>query len=282
VRNDLNVAIHPGAHFPTQVGEWWRSARRDFPWWVSWFDRFETYAIHHAILAEENGAENLIFGGEWMSPAMPSGLLDDGSSSGVPPDADSRYRDLILKIREQYNGRIGWALSYPEDVVNPPDFIKAVDFVYILWDEPLTESAEPSLIDMQAAAEEMISDELYPFWLEFQDGDPSKEIIISLAYPSIAGGATSCLADPHEECIPPSFLNYPAPDYALLDLDLKIQAWAYHAALSAISQHAWIHGVVSRDYYPPTVLQDKSTSVHGKPAEEVLRAWFIQFLEGSQ
>ncbi|MBU0511851.1 MAG: hypothetical protein KJ638_09160, partial [Chloroflexi bacterium] len=77
--------------------------------------------------------------------------------------------------------------------------------------------------------------------------------------------------------IPPESLKYPAPDYPLLELGLEDQARAYQAVMAAVSQHEWVGGVVSRGYYPPAVLHDKSTSVHGKPAEEVLHAWFEEF-----
>jgi hypothetical protein len=80
------------------------------------------------------------------------------------------------------------------------------------------------------------------------------------------------------ECLPPRSLNYPAPDYPLLEVDLKAQAQAYDAVLAAINSQDWIDGVISSGYYPPTVLHDKSTSVHGKPAEGVLRSWYTRFL----
>ncbi|HBY07877.1 MAG TPA: hypothetical protein DEH22_08885, partial [Chloroflexi bacterium] len=71
---------------------------------------------------------------------------------------------------------------------------------------------------------------------------------------------------------------YPAPDYPLLNVDFKAQARAYDAVLAAINNQDWISGAISSGYYPPTVLHDKSTSIHGKPAEGVLSSWFKLFL----
>jgi hypothetical protein len=277
--SDLSVAIRPVAHFPVDVNEWWQTAPRDFPWWVSWFDRYETYLMHHAALAESNDVKTLILGGNWMSPALPGGLLDNGEPSGVPPDADYRFQELIAEVRKVFSGRIGWALSYPDDPMETLGFLEDVDFLYILWSVPLSEDSDPSLGDMQAWAESMLATDLYELWLSLQGESEVKEMIISLAYPSVEGGTTGCLADPHLECISPTSLNYPAPDLPLLDLDLEVQARVYNAILAAISHYEWVSGVTTRGYYPPVVLQDKSTSVHGKPAEEVLQAWFIQFLE---
>jgi hypothetical protein len=277
-RAGLNLAMRPVAHFPTQVDEWWRSAPRDFPWWVSWFDRYTAFALHFADMAEQNGVQTLILGGDWMSPALPGGQLGDGSPSGVPPDADLRYRELIEKVRERFSGRLGWALSYPEDTLEPPGFIETVDLLYILWSVPLSEETNPTLEEMEATAESLLSTDLYAMWLTSQLESETKEIIISLAYASIEGGTTGCLADPILGCILPESLNYPAPDFPLLGVDLAIQARVYNAMLSAISHYPWINGVTTRGYYPPVILQDKSTSIHGKPAEEVMKAWVEAFL----
>jgi hypothetical protein len=64
-----------------------------------------------------------------------------------------------------------------------------------------------------------------------------------------------------------------------LKTDLDEQAKAYTAFLSAINKINWISGVISWGYYAPVVLHDKSISIHGKPAEEILQHWFSEFLE---
>jgi len=38
--------------------------------------------------------------------------------------------------------------------------------------------------------------------------------------------------------------------------------------------HTWVSGLISRGYYPPAVLADRSNSIHGKPVEDVISAWF--------
>ena len=51
-----------------------------------------------------------------------------------------------------------------------------------------------------------------------------------------------------------------------------------YGRLSAINARTWIIGVVSRGFYPPAALQDKSTSVHGKPAADILWYWYPRLL----
>ena len=274
----LNVVLRPVAHFPTAVNEWWRAAPRDFSWWVSWFSRYQAFAIHHADLAEKYDVPILVLGGDWMSPAMPFAELSGDGPSGVPPDADQRYRALIQEVRSHYNGKIAWAVSYPQDILNPPGFLADVDMLYVLWSAPLSEDSAANEIQMQAEAERILTTEVYTTWLAWELQSGQKDILIDLIYPSVEGTATNCIADPIQECIPPASLNFPAPDYPLLDLDFAAQARAYQAVLAAINQQKWVSGVVSGGYYPPAILQDKSTSIHGKPAEEVLRTWFEQFL----
>jgi hypothetical protein len=79
-------------------------------------------------------------------------------------------------------------------------------------------------------------------------------------------------------CLDASLLARPNADVPTLSVDLEEQAQAYSALLVAINERDWISGFISRGYYPPAGLQDKSTSVHGKPAGEVLGYWFPRIL----
>lgn len=275
---EINVALRPVPNFPTATSEWWASAPRDFSWWVSWFDNYRAFALHHADLAARSGAQTLILGGEWMLPALPGGTLANGSLSGVPIDAEERYQSIISEVRMRFDGTIAWALPHPEGLKSPPEFLNSVDQIMLSWSAPLASDAEASAADLQAEAERILTNGVYSLWLTWKPETENKSIIISLAYPSAGGILTGCLPDPIVECLPPRSLNYPAPDYPLLELDMKAQAQAYDAVLAAINSQDWIDGVVSSGYYPPTVLHDKSTSVHGKPAEGVLRSWYTRFL----
>jgi hypothetical protein len=278
----LEVALRPTPIFPTAVDEWWLAAPRDFPWWVSWFDSYRNFILHHADLAAQNGVTTIVLGGDWLNPALPGGKIGE-EPSGVPADAELRWREMITEVKARFKGTVAWALPYPEGVLAPPAFIEQVDQIQVLWSAPLAEESGASLEEMQAEANRILKDDIYSLrllWKPDTTNNDDKSIVISLAYPSVQSGVTGCLPDPVVECIDPHQVDYPAPDLPLLELDLQEQAQAYNAVFLAVNRQDWINGVISRGYYPPVVLMDKSTSVHGKPAATVLHHWFSRFLRG--
>ena len=53
------------------------------------------------------------------------------------------------------------------------------------------------------------------------------------------------------------------------------QALAYQVYLSSAPRKSWVSGIISQGYYAPAILHDKSISIHGKPAENLLQEWFL-------
>jgi hypothetical protein len=268
----FTIGLYPQVNFPVPIDQWWQSAPRDFPWWVSFFERYSNFILHHATLAS-NGAEPLILGGDWLNPALPGGTLADGSPSNVPQDAEARWRSLIQQIRERYSGAIGWALSYPDGLKNPPPFLDAIDQVYIIWSAPMATQPGATVDEMQAQAGTVLDQEILPF-----QQATGKPVIIAISYPSIDQSATGCIAISSGGCLSYELLAQPNPDIPELNLNLQAQANAYNAVLSAINTRSWISGYIAMGYYPPAVLQDKSTSIHGKPASGVLWYWSQKYL----
>ncbi|RME07418.1 MAG: carboxypeptidase regulatory-like domain-containing protein [Anaerolineae bacterium] len=275
--HDLRLALRPVPRFPTAVAVWWSGAPRDFSFWVSWFDQYRAFALHHADLAARSGTQTLILGGTWMTPALPGGTLADGSPSNVPPDADQRYRQLLAEIRERFDWKIAWAWPYPAGGLELPAFLSEVDQLYILWSAPLSEdNPQAGREALRAEAQRRLEEDIRTIRERWQPAG-EKDIVLALAYPSVDGSFTACLPDPFAECLPPEAIDYPAPELPLLDLEFTQQAAAYDAVLAAVNQTDWIGGVVSRGYYVPTVLHDKSTSIRGKPAAEIVRYWYDGF-----
>jgi hypothetical protein len=156
-----------------------------------------------------------------------------------------------------------------QNPAEPPAFLDALDGVYLLWSAPLAVQGDSSETAMAAEAGRLLDGLALPF--QSQSG---KLVILGLAYPSAAGGAAGCLPAPQGGCLALDALSPPNPDIAEVKLDLGEQVRAYSAMLLAVNERPWIGGVVSRGYYPPAILHDKSISIHGKPAVGVLWHWF--------
>ena len=246
----LKVALNPQPNFssneaascdtepcPTAKDLWWQAGARDFSWWLEWFVHYRTFLMNYADLAAQTGAEALVVGGDWLNPALPNGVLFDGQPSGVPADAEQRWRSLLAEVRQKYSGSIVWALS-DKDVQAPPPFLDAVDRVLVEW------SIDPAASDTPAVP----TTELATQFGGLMDGKikglqtaTAKPIIIALNAPSNPG--------------------------------LDYQMNTYQAMLDVINQRDWISGFISSGYYPAARIQDQSASIHGKSAEILLQNW---------
>jgi hypothetical protein len=270
---NLNVAIFPNVHLPATADEWWFEAPRTPLWWEAWFARYRAFALYYADLAMKNGVQTLVLGGDWLGPAYPGGTLADGSSSNPPADAETRWSSLVAEVRQHFNGQLYWAVPYPGGLANAPGLIFEVDGIYLLWYAPLSTADQASVADLQSEAEFLLDSEVFPFQSAFE-----KPLILSVAYPSIAGTARACITDGVGGCLDWPVLNQPSADQVSVTINLQSQAVVYMAVLNAVNDRDWISGFISRGYYPPAALQDSSASIHGKPASDILEYWYPQWL----
>ncbi len=266
---NLNVALFPMPEFSSSANDFWKTAPRDSNWWQTWFDYYRAFAVNYADLASQTGSQAIILGGDWLTPALPNGILSDGTSSGVPSDADTRWKAIVSEIRQHFNGKVLWALPYtPGKFQTSLSFLQDTDGIYLLWNAPLASQAGASKADMAYQAGKLLDNEVSPL--------PSligKPVILAIAYPSASGAETGCLSDGRGGCLEWTALNQPN-DPGTVTADLQGQEDLYEAMLNAINTRAWVGGIVSRGYFPPAMLQDKSASVHGKPASDLLWYWF--------
>jgi len=267
----LQTALFPQAHFPQAADAWWQSATRDLSWWEAWFNRYQSFVLNYADLAAKTNADALVIGGDWLAPALPNGVLTNGSSSGVPGDVESRWRQLIAQIRSHYQGKLVWALTYPDQVKQAPTFMDIIDEVYVLYEAPVSAKNNPSEQDLQNDLSTRIDQDLLPFYNQYQ-----KPLILGVSFPSANGSASGCLPGKTSGGLMLSALDRPNADVSAVMLDLQSQVDIYNAFMVSVNTRDWISGFISRDYYPPVALQDKSSSVHGKPAFDVLTYWLSQ------
>jgi hypothetical protein len=106
----------------------------------------------------------------------------------------------------------------------------------------------------------------------------NKPFIVGLSYPSSSYSATGCIPDGSGGCLYWTALNRPNADLGVVTLDLQQQVDIYDAVFNAVYARAWVSGLVSRGYFAPVALQDKSASIHGKPASDLLWYWFPRLL----
>lgn len=271
-QRNLNVIFFPMNEFYlTPANEWWIGATRDTAWWQSWCDRYHTFIINNADLASQVGAKAIIIGDPRISPALPNGKLSNGISSGVPGDVENYWRQLIVDIRSHFSGLVIWTITYPVEIETLPSFISDVDMVYILFSAPLSDKNDASVSEIAEKVGILLDDKIIAI-----KNQTNKPVMIGLNYPSMDGAAIGCI-NKDGNCITFNSFDQDESDFANASIDLQEQADIYEAVFLAASQRDWITGLISRSYYSPVALMDKSFSIHGKPAEKILKTWFPLF-----
>lgn len=266
---NLSVALFATPRLFPSTPDFWFQSPRDAAWWDAWFNRYRAFALYHADLAQQAGAQSLILGGEGVMPAIPGGVLPNGAPSGVPADAETRWRGILSETRQRFSGQVLWAHPYRDLLVPAPTFVNQVDAIYLLWSAPLTASAGATPDMMTEAAIARLDNEVLPFL-----NKAGKGVVLAIDYPSAVGAAWGCVSAGGSGCLDWTALARPYPDTPSALLDLKGQADLYQAMLQAVNQRNWVGGLVSRGYYPPAPLRDKSPSVRGKMAADLLWYWF--------
>jgi hypothetical protein len=271
---NLNVALFPQPRFATNANDFWKTAPRDGAWWNTWFDHYRAFAVHFADIATLSGAQGLIIGGDWVAPALPGGTLADGTASGVPADAEARWKTVIAEVRQHFRGNLLFALPYDTGVIQPPiNVLTDTDGVYLLWFAKLSDQANPNKADLLAEAGRLLDNNVAPVQTQV-----NKPFIIALSYPSSTYSATGCIPNGSGGCLDWKALNRPNDDISNVNLDIQQQVDIYDAMFNAINARSWVSGLVSRGYFSPVVLLDKSASLYGKPAADLLWYWFPRLL----
>lgn len=277
----LNTAIFPTPHFPPAPdtatpasAAFWKNAPRDAAWWQTFFTRYRAFLVNYADLATQSGAQSLILGGDWITPALPGGTLADGSPSNAPADAEAQWRAIIQDVRSRFRGQVLWAMPYSKtSFQSPVSFIRDVDAIYLLWSVPVAASQTATKTDYANEVGRLLDTEVQPMANLL-----GKPLIIAAAYPSASGAANGCISNGAGGCVDFPALSRPNADIPSVGLNLQTQADIYEAILNAINSRPWVAGFVSRGYFMPVALQDKSTSIHSKPAADVLWYWFPRLL----
>ena len=264
-KDGLRVTFRPTLRVTTGTVEaWWASGSRDGPWWTVWFEGYRSFILTYARLASETGVETLVLGGPEITPALPGGVIG-GASAGTPADAEARWRALLSDVRAVYAGKIAFEIELAQSLQPPPAFLDAVDEIRVYWHAPLAAGASAGMDAMQSAAASLLDKTVLP-------AANGKPVVLSVEYLSVAGGGAACAKAPDLSCRQDAEFDGGAIVDPELPVDLSIQAQAINAMLLEAYSHSGVTGFFVRRYDPTVALRDKSASVNGKPARDVL--WY--------
>ena len=264
---NLRPWLFPRLRLWPDPAAWWSAAPVDsFAWWQAWFERYRRFVLHFALLAHQEGAAALVLGGDEVAPALPGGVLADGSPAQILGDAEARWRALLDDVRAVYPGPLWWAVD-GRDTASVPSFVDALDGLYLRWEPPRVDVTTPEqLAQAQAAA----LDAWQPVVEE--TGQP---VVLAVAFPSAQGAIAGCPAPSGGgSCLRAADLRPTAAAAAQVPVDLDAQLALYEALLPQVASRPWVQGVLAADFFPPVVLHDPSASVYGKPAYGLLWYWF--------
>jgi len=270
-QNGLLVALKPTVRWQQEDEEmWWYLALRNYSWWTVWFEEYRSFVLNYARIARDAGAQKLILGGPDVGPSYPGGVLPSGVPSGVPDDSNQRWQDLINEIRSLYGGTLAFEIDSEADLASLPAFLDSVDRIHVYWHTPLGNRKDLTVEEMQQGAASFLDGSLL--------ASPRlgmKPIVLSVEYLSIDGAAMVCPKLADETCRDPAQFD----QGAIVEPDLQIDLWEQAAAINAVLFEAYarpssIAGFYVRRYNPMVGLEDRSASVNGKPAQEVLGFWY--------
>ncbi|MBM3136993.1 MAG: hypothetical protein FJZ98_02275 [Chloroflexi bacterium] len=260
----LSFALFPKLNADDSDNNYWRQAELSYNWWQRWFTSYQRFILNYVDFASQQGINTIIIGGRSVSPAFPKGKLPNGSFSNTPYDFEEKWLGLISEIRARYPGQIGFALPYSSSLDEAPAFISQFDFIFIEMNSALSATNSPGISDLRSGAASAMDNHMYKLYATFQ-----KPIILGLDYTSIDGSGSDCL-NLNSSC---SDVYRNTQNETLL-VDINEQADVYRAILLEAAARPFILGIVSQGFNPAVAVQDASSSVHGKPAMQVLSSFF--------
>ncbi|MCD6355650.1 MAG: hypothetical protein J7L66_00065 [Anaerolineaceae bacterium] len=262
----INLVLYPQPSITDYSSlDYWAEAGLSYNWWIEWFSQYERFLLNYANYAQKNHISGFIIGGNVVAPALPHGRLPSGIPSNTPYDFSEKWESLINKIRSQYSGTIIFSLQ--DNLINNADyqFVETVDAILVESQSALTNSNNPTVMELKSKYAQILDKTIYPIYSRY-----NKPIIIGINYASIDGSSSNCI-DYDYSCADLLDNNQFNP---FTNVDLNEQADIYTAILDTVVEREWISGVMAMGYYPAVIVHDNSTSIHGKPAMNVLSYYF--------
>jgi hypothetical protein len=202
--------------------------------WRRWFDAYERFVLHYARIAAEHRVALFAVGSELVSS---EGRRDDWAA-------------LLSRVRSLYRGQVIYSANW--DHYRPVAFWDLVDALGVNGYFEVARRHGSSLTAMRAEWL-AIRERLVAFAIRM--GKPL--VFTEIGYPSVEGGAT-----------------FPWHYTRVAPLDLGEQARAYQAFVESWAGVSALAGVFVWNWVGAGGEKDSGYTPRGKPAGEILRAWF--------
>ena len=209
-----------GTLAPADVDAWWRS--------------YETFILHYAAIAADEGAE----------------LLAVGSELGSTETWRDRWFHLIYSVKKRYRGKLVYSANW--DHYRAVSFWERVDYLGATAYNELTTKNDASIAELEAGWRR-VRDELVAFAATV--GRPL--VLTEVGCPSRDGGA-----------VHPWDYTLGTP------IDLEEQRRAYAAFVAAWKDELRLAGLFIWEWSGPGGPTDGGYTPRGKPAEKVLRDFY--------
>ena len=206
--------------------------------WAEWFASYRSFIEHYAGLAAASGADQFCIGCELENTTH----------------READWRSVISGVRSHYHGPLIYASNHSGEEVRL-GWWDAVDIIGVDAYYPVSNTSDPSLEELKAAWRPRVQ-ELASLAKRWQ-----KPIILTeIGYRSLDGASMHPWNWQIEGCV-----------------DLEEQADCYRAAFESVYLEPWLAGIFWWSWSPDPFEggpEDTGYSPHGKPAEDVLRAWY--------
>ncbi len=212
---------------------------------AAWLSSYRRMALHYARLAELEGFDLFCVGNEFGGMTV----------------HEAEWREIIAAVRQVFRGPVTYAANWGEEF-ETLGFWDALDYIGLNNYYPLADEPGEELASLMARAEALAETValVHRRWQR-------PVIFTEIGYPSVRGGTVRTWAQSRGGGV-----------------SMEEQAAGYEATLRAFSGRPWFRGMFWWNW-PSNGLgggpQDPSYTPMGKPAAEILRAWY-QRMEAEQ
>lgn len=230
-----HVDLHGSNQWRGQIGKEFETNKQ----WRAWFSSYRNFIEHYAELAETHGVDQFAVGTELMGTTH----------------REDDWRAIIAAVRQRYHGPLTYAALYGGEETDIT-WWDAVDYIGVDAYYELTDKKDPSLAELKQGwiAPVNTLTKLAKTW--------DKSILLTeIGYRSVDGANRNPWDSGGNEVV-----------------DLQEQAEAYQAAFESVYNQPWLAGMYWW-YWETNQFQggacDTDYTPYGKPAEDVLRRWYL-------